>query len=77
MIDNRLPGKLVVLAIAALIVGLLSVLGLVLALRFGTIWGVLLLPLAIPAALIVCAVVARRFADSSERGAASTPTRQG
>ena len=47
----RLPGQLVVIAIATLVVGLISVLSLVIAFRLGSLWAILFLPLVIPTAL--------------------------
>ena len=68
----RLPGQLVVIAIATLVLGLISVLSLVIALRLGSLWAILFLPLVIPTALVACAIIVRRFAG---RGVSSGPTR--
>ena len=62
---QRLPGQLVVIAISALFVGLAVVLALIIALRLGSLWAILLLPLAIPAAFVVSAIIVRHFASKS------------
>jgi hypothetical protein len=59
MSDRKLPGRLVVVAVASLFVSLGTLLGLVAALRLNSLWALLLAPLALPALVILAAVLVR------------------
>ncbi len=59
MSDTKLPGRLVVVAIASLFVSLATLLGLVAAMRLGSLWTLLLVPLVLPALAILVAILFR------------------
>lgn len=59
MSDTKLPGRLVVVAIASLFVSLATLLGLVAAVRLNSLWALLLMPLVLPALAILIAILFR------------------
>jgi len=59
MSDTKVPGGLVVIAVASLFVSLAMLLGLVAAMRLNSLWALLLAPLALPALAVLIAILVR------------------
>ena len=60
-------GRLVVLAFVGLVCGLLSLVGLVVALRSGSIWGLLLLPFLLALSFVLGAIAVSTMGSRTRR----------
>lgn len=59
MSDTKLPGRLVIMALVLLLVSLATLLGIVVAMRFNSLWALLLAPFALPVLAMGVAVLVR------------------